>query len=165
MSKWLNSFLQKRGHSGPGKSDKGIPVSAMSVFSKGLSLEMEKNRPTTVLTELTRSHQSGLSVPPKGLFPANGATPPLLNSHSLLDDYEERLAIAEWEGGQSPLHAQRIAYQDAFIATLVSLPEQLCCDTTSPQEWLSRRIHSANAWLTTQDSILRPKEESHDHRH
>jgi hypothetical protein len=85
MSKWLNSCLQKRG-------------SQLAV--SGLSQETEKNGATNVLTELTRGHQSAVSVPPEGLFP--------LDRDSLLYEFEERLAIAEYDGGQTPLHAHSI---------------------------------------------------------
>jgi hypothetical protein len=37
-------------------------------------------------------------------------------------DFEERLAIAEYEGEQMPLHAHCIAYLDAFISILTALP-------------------------------------------
>lgn len=88
MSKWLNSFRQKRGHFGPNKRGS---LSAVSGPPAGLFPETEKNGATTLLTELTRDHQSALSVPPEGLFP--------LNRDSLLYEFEERIAIAEYEGG------------------------------------------------------------------
>lgn len=55
---------------------------------------------------------SVLSVPFPGTF----------DEESLLYDFEERLAIAEYDGHQTPLQAERIAYQDAFIAVLNALP-------------------------------------------
>ncbi len=39
-------------------------------------------------------------------------------------DYEERLAIAEIDGNQNPIEAQRIAYLDAFISLLSDLAEK-----------------------------------------
>jgi len=154
MSKWLNSFRQKRGS-----------LSAVS----GLFLEIGKNGATTVLTELTRGHQSGLSVPPQGLFPLeiekNGATTALteltrghqsglsvppeglfpLDRESILYGFEERLAIIEYDGDQTALHAHRIAYLDAFISVLSTLP------ATGPQrDWLDQRIQASLAWIETQ---------------
>jgi len=130
MSKWLNSFLQKRGS-----------LSAVSVPPKGRFLEVEENRPTNVLTELTRDHQSGLSVLPRGLFP--------LNRDSLLYEFEERVAIAEHDGQQNSLEAHRIAYQGAFISVLNALPDQ------EPAErelklWLTQRIKCAQDWLASE---------------
>ena len=40
----------------------------------------------------------------------------------LPDDYEERLAIAEYNGRQTSVQAQRTAYRDAFISVLNTLP-------------------------------------------
>lgn len=37
---------------------------------------------------------------------------------SLSEEYEERLAIAEYDGHQTHMQAQRVAYLDAFIAVL-----------------------------------------------
>lgn len=138
MSKWLNSFLQKRGHFEPNK--KG-PLSAVSVPPKGLSLTVEKNRPTNVLTELTRDHQSGLSVPPGGLFP--------LDWNSLLYEFEERLAIAEHDGQQNSLEAHRIAYQDAFISVLNALSDQESAEMEL-KLWLTHRIKRAQDWLASE---------------
>jgi hypothetical protein len=67
----------------------------------------------------------------------------------ILDSFEERLAIAEYDGQQNPLQAQRIAYQDAFIAVL----NTLSCEETEgyyDEDWLTRRIKAAQSWLVTQ---------------
>jgi hypothetical protein len=90
---------------------------------------------------------SGLSGPSPGdlnktsIFPYEGS--------SLLDDYEERLAIAEYDGQQSSTQAQRIAYQDAFIAVLNTLSyeeEEGDCD----EDWLTKRIKATQSWLVAQ---------------
>ncbi len=60
-------------------------------------------------------------------------------------DYEERLAIAEHDGGQTPLHAHRIAYLDAFISVLTALPAK-----DSQKDWLDKRIHISLAWIEAQ---------------
>lgn len=69
---------------------------------------------------------------------------------SVLEDYEERLAIAEYDGHQTPLQAERIAYQDAFISVLNTLPQE---DPYLPHEdnWLDNRIRSAKEWLHSQN--------------
>ena len=84
--------------------------------------------------------------------------PFLTRESSLWKDYEERLAIAEYDGHQSPSQSQRIAYQDAFIAVLLALPEQPSSSKISLNEWLNRRIHSAKAWHSTQDYIVDHKD-------
>ena len=60
-------------------------------------------------------------------------------------DFEERLAIAEYDGGQTPLHAHRIAYLDAFISALTALPA-----TDSQKDWLEKRIQTSLAWIEAQ---------------
>jgi len=51
----------------------------------------------------------------------------LFHQSSLSDDYEERIAIAEYDGHQTSIQAQRIAYQDAFITTLNAYPFDSGC--------------------------------------
>lgn len=74
--------------------------------------------------------------------------PPL---SSLSEDYEERLAIAEYDGHQTSAQAERIAYLDAFVSVLVTLPYD-----DSKGDWLSHRITTAKKWLLDQD-IVQPK--------
>jgi len=112
-------------------------LSGLSGGTRGLFPETEKNGATNELTELTRGHQSGLSVPPQGLFP--------LDRDSLLYDFEERLAIAEYDGDQTALHAHHIAYLDAFISVLTSLPA-----TDLQRDWLDQRIQTSLAWIEAQ---------------
>jgi hypothetical protein len=57
-------------------------------------------------------------------------------------DFEERLAIAEYDGGQTPLHAHRIAYLDAFISVMNALPA-----TDSQKDWLEKRIQTSLTWI------------------
>ena len=61
-------------------------------------------------------------------------------------DFDERLSIAEYEGGQTPAQAQRISYLDAFISVLTALPA-----TNSQKDWLDRRIQTSRAWIEDQD--------------
>ena len=72
--------------------------------------------------------------------------PVLLQLSSLQDEYEERLAIAEYDGHQNPTQAQRIAYQDAFIAVLNTLPYE----ETHEGDWVDQRIKAAKDWLVSQ---------------
>ena len=90
---------------------------------------------------------SGLAGPSQGdlnktsVFPYEGS--------SLLDDFEERLAIAEYDGQQSSTQAQRIAYQDAFITVLNTLPYEEA-EGYYDEDWLTRRIKAAQSWLVAQ---------------
>ena len=83
----------------------------------------------------------------------NGSWVKPLSLHpSVLEEYEERLAIAEVDGHQTPLQAERIAYQDAFIAVLSTLP----CNDHSDGDWLNKRIQAAKEWLSSQ-GLVQPK--------
>jgi hypothetical protein len=72
------------------------------------------------------TNMSGLSVPPP--------------EHN----FEERVAIAEYDGGQAPALAQRIAYQDAFSAVLNTLPYE-DTERSHREDWLEQRIKAAHA--------------------
>ena len=75
---------------------------------------------------------------------------PLLPQRAFLSEaYDERIAIAEYDGQQTPTQAQRIAYQDAFIAVLNTLSYG---DTKESHEtdWLDQRIKATKAWLSAQ---------------
>jgi hypothetical protein len=63
----------------------------------------------------------------------------------ILYEYEERLAIAEYDGEQSTIQAERIAYQDAFMAVLAALPYENVEDN-----WMVQRIKAAQEWLLYQ---------------
>jgi hypothetical protein len=75
---------------------------------------------------------------------------PFLPERAFLSEtYDERIAIAEYDGQQTITQAQRIAYQDAFIAVLNTLPYK---DTEEgyDEDWLSQRIRAAREWLLAQ---------------
>lgn len=76
-----------------------------------------------------------MSVPLKGPFAETSFYP--LDAISLRDEYE-RLAIAEYDGLQNSTQAERIAYQDAFMAVLVTLPYE-----DLEGDWLAHRINAA----------------------
>ena len=78
-----------------------------------------------------------------------------LHPSSLMDEYEERLAIAEIDGHQTPLQAERIAYQDAFISVLVTLPQE-AYESSHGEDWLDARITAAKEWLQAQN-LFQPK--------
>lgn len=72
--------------------------------------------------------------------------PSLIQLTFLPEEYEERIAIAQYDGQQSSLQAQRIAYQDAFIAVLNALPYK----DMEREDWLEERIGAAKEWLLNQ---------------
>lgn len=91
----------------------------------------------------------------------SGLSDHFLDKNLLKEDFEERLAIAGYDGHTSPEQAKKIAYQDAFIAALTSLPAE--DDKASLQDWLHHRIQAAHSYLTTQDFALFAHKETTDH--
>ncbi len=79
-----------------------------------------------------------MSGPPEGLFP--------LNRDSLLYGFEERIAIAQYDGCQNEVQAHLIAYQDAFISVLNAVPYDQERDLDT-RRWLDQRIKAAQVWL------------------
>ena len=71
-----------------------------------------------------------------------------LETDNVLYDFEERLAIAEYDGHQTTTQAERIAYLDAFLAVLATLPYE---DTEG--DWLGQRIKAAQEWLLDQGIV------------
>lgn len=70
-------------------------------------------------------------------------------SSSLPDTYEERLAIAYYDGGQGMKLAKRMSYLENFADVLITLPYE--GDSTSAEEdWLDQRIRKAKDWLESQ---------------
>ncbi|HUX80423.1 MAG TPA: hypothetical protein VMW10_11885, partial [Alphaproteobacteria bacterium] len=67
----------------------------------------------------------------------------------LSEAYDERIGIAEYDGHQSTTQAQRIAYQDAFIAVLNTLPYE-GAERDYEEDWLEQRIDAAKDWLSAQ---------------
>jgi len=176
MNNWLHKFMEKPDISdntdkwdenlenmpggGPDKPDRLDPslnLSGLSGSSWDLLGENLRNIPKI---EPDISDNTDISDKPDRLDPnlnLSGPSQGDLNKTSvfpyeesfLLDDFEERLAIAEYDGHQNPIQAQRIAYQDAFIAVLSTLPyeeEQGYYD----EDWLTRRIKAAQSWLVIQ---------------
>jgi len=76
--------------------------------------------------------------------------PFLIQLSSLSEEYEERIAIAEYDGYQSSIQAQRIAYQNAFISVLNALPYE----DGEEGDWFEERINVAKEWLLKQNVPL-----------
>ncbi len=111
---------------------------------KKIAAEKETGTDKTDKFEMD-ANVSGLSIPPGGLF----------DKESLLYDFEERIAIAEYDGHQGPIQAQRIAYLGAFMAVLNTLPYR---DIKEDHEgdWLNQRIKTTREWLADQ-GVRQPK--------
>ncbi len=78
-----------------------------------------------------------------------------LSGPSLRENFEERLAITEYDGQKTQLQAQRIAYLDAFMAVLSALPfeeEEGYYD----EDWLMRRVKTTQHWLAV-EGLKHPK--------
>lgn len=71
-----------------------------------------------------------------------------LHPFSVLEDYEERLAIAEYDGQQTLTQAHRMAYLDAFISLLSDLAED-----DPHQDWLAEKIQTVLATLEDQNFL------------
>lgn len=82
---------------------------------------------------ISEGHLSVLSVPPKGTL-----------DQDYFYTYEERVAIAEYDGHQTLLQVQRIAYLDAFLSILFDSTE-----LDSQREWLIQKVQSSLNKLET----------------
>lgn len=89
------------------------------------------------------------SVPPMPQSsPACGASSEVVckvERDDLLYEYNERAAIAEYDGHQTRAQAQGTAYLDAFMAVLADLPYKNVED-----DWMEHRIKAAHKWLLDQ---------------
>lgn len=74
-----------------------------------------------------------------------------LKRETIFDDFEERLAIAEYDGHQTSTQAERIAYLDAFVSVLVTLPYD-----EADGDWLCHRVKATTEWLVDQ-GMTQPK--------
>lgn len=173
MSKWINLFLKNEIVNSSDKSDRfklETNMSPLSLCSRELldeKLEKAENNHSKGGDKSARfrfeTNMSPLSLRPLGLLDekmVNTPEPDIsnkpdrsdpnlnLSSSSLLDSFEERLAIVEYDGDQTPLHAHHIAYLDAFISVLTALP------ATGPQrDWLDQRIQTSLAWIEAQNFL------------
>lgn len=129
---------------GTDKTDKPIhegPLSVLSVRLPGLLDENLVNMPEPDISDklAPNLNLSDLSSNPQDVLER------FYYSYGE-QDFEERLAIAEYDGGKTSLHAHPIAYLDAFISTLTALPA-----TASQRDWLDMRIQTALTWIESQN--------------
>jgi len=73
-----------------------------------------------------------------------------VETDNLLYEFNERVAIASCDGGQTNLHAHCIAYLDAFISLLTHFAE----DESDYQDWLKMKIHVALERLEDQSKLI-----------
>jgi hypothetical protein len=142
---FLDKKMENMPGGGPDKTDR---------FDSALNMSDLSGRPLGLLDENLRNiseigpYISDRLDPNLNMSVLSGRAPGLLDENfSPYDEYdfEQRLSIAEYDGGQSPVHAHRIAYLDAFISALTSL------SATSPQrDWLDQRIQTSVVWIEGQ---------------
>lgn len=113
---------------------------AIMEYDGGLTREKTEKIKTTAEKETSTdktdkfemdANMSVLSVPTVGPF----------DKESLLYEFEERIAIAEVDGNQTPIEAHRIAYLDSFMAVLATLPYENVED-----DWVEKRIKATKEW-------------------
>ncbi len=132
---------------------KSVPLSDQTVPLRGTNVEVGcKGEADNFPYECNDTDRLGpktnvsvMSVPSAGPF----------DKESLLYDFEERLAIAKYDGQQRPLQAERIAYLDAFISVLTTLPQE-AYENSHGEDWLDARITAAKEWFKAQN-LFQPK--------
>ena len=175
MSKWLNLFLENEIVNRSDKSArfKSMPnMSPLSLCSREFldeKLEKVENNHSKGGDKSARfrfePNMSPLSLRPRGLLDekmekvennySKGGDKSArfrfepnmygLPGASLRESFEERLAIAEYDGQQTPLQVERIAYLDAFLTLLFDLT------ALNPQrDWLAQKVQAAVTTLETQ---------------
>jgi hypothetical protein len=118
--------------------------------NKVLERNKDRNKPgTEALKSVPLSNQP---VPPNG---TNSGADDATQYDALSYEFEERLAIAEYDGQQTPKQAQHIAYLDAFISVLTTIPQETLC-LPYGEDWLDARIMAAKDWLQAQN-LFQPK--------
>jgi hypothetical protein len=181
MSRWLTKFLEKKSEIQPDKPDRFNLKTNMSVMSGPSRELLEQNlrklsepQPDKPDRFNPKTNMSVMSGPSKELLEQNLGKlselqpdkPDRFNSNTnmsvmsglsgpLHESFEERLAIAEYDGQQTPLQAQRIAYLDAFMAVLATLPYEEK-EGHYDEDWLTRRIKVAKNWLAAEE-LQQPK--------
>ncbi|MEN8237266.1 MAG: hypothetical protein ABFQ95_06990 [Pseudomonadota bacterium] len=65
---------------------------------------------------------------------------------SIIDSFEERAAIVEFDAGKSILEAERTAYQEAFVNLLSTHYDDAMVECQG-QDWLQKRIDVIQTWL------------------
>lgn len=152
MAKWLTKFLENKSQrctANTDITDRFASNANMSVLSVPSGRPFCKNpenisKMSTDSTDITNrfSSNANMSV-------LSGLSGPLHES------FEERLAISEYDGQQTHLQAQRIAYLDASIAVLASLPYEEK-EGHYDEDWLTRRIKATQHYLAAQ-GLQQPK--------
>jgi hypothetical protein len=144
MSRWLTKFLEKKSEIQP---DRFIPNANMSVMSGPSGELLEQN--------LGKLSELQPDKPDKFNSKTNMSVLSVMSGPSLRENFEERLAISEYDGQQTQLQAQRIAYLDAFMAVLSALPYEEE-DGYYDEDWLTRRVKATQHWLET-EGLQQPK--------
>ncbi|KAB2832859.1 MAG: hypothetical protein F9K49_07485 [Caedimonadaceae bacterium] len=109
--------------------------SLKTLANKVLERNKDRNKPgTETLKSVPLSDQP---VPLRG---TNSGADDTTQYDDLSYEFEERIAIAEYDGQQTPLQAHRIAYLDAFMAALATLPQETSSQEEQREHWLDHKI-------------------------
>ena len=153
-NKWLSRLKKKHGM----RTDRTDIVNTVSVLSVHASDTFWENNMVNGHARTDRTDtvntMSVLSVHTQGDFlkkdGIHSQKTPInrTDKTDIVDQYEERVAIAEFDGGQNTSQAHRIAYQDAIITTLnATTPDSRLKDDT---DWFLERVKTAQDFLMTQ---------------
>ena len=124
--------------------------SLKALANKVLERNKDRNKPgTEALKSVPLPDQP---VPPNG---TNSGADDATQYDALSYEFEERAAIAEYDGQQTSQQAQKIAYLDAFISVLVTIPQE-SYENSHGEDWLDARITAAKEWLQAQN-LFQPK--------
>lgn len=123
----------------------GGTFSLKALANKVLERNKDGNKPGTEASNSVPLHPQSSS--PCGTNAEVGCK---VETDSFLYDFEERLAIAEYDGEASPVQAHSIAYLDAFISILTHFAE----DEPDYQNWLKMNIHVALERLEDQSKSI-----------
>jgi len=124
--------------------------SLKALANKVLERNKDRNKPgTETLKSVPHPDQ------PVPLHGTNSGADDATQYDALSYEFEERLAIAEYDGQQTPLQAQRIAYLDAFMAVLSTLPYEEA-ESYYDEDWLMRRVKATQHCLVA-EGLQQPK--------
>ncbi len=128
-------------------------LSPLSLVTRGGLNNLLKNDPKILTDKTDKLHLSGLSgenQDPCGKNLENISKiltdKPDTEIQSIINAFEERCAIVEYDGGCSALEAERTAYQEAFINVLSTYYGDNTVEYQG-QDWLDQRSEIVQAWL------------------
>ncbi len=125
-------------------NDRAAPMEYDGVLTREKTEKLKQNKEKI---KIAAEKETSTGNTDRFKMDANVSVPPgdLFDKESLLYDFEERLAIAEYDGHQTLIQAQRIAYLDSLMAVLATLPYE-----NVERDWVEHSIKAAKGWLVGQ---------------